>query len=381
MDKKQILALFVCSLVFWTLGNGLLPLLPVYTIQIGADPALAGYYLSFSYLALAVGAISAGWLSDKYNRRKVPLIIIGLVNIPLTWLMGKVGNIWSLSLLTAVLWGVGGLGLALINILAGLSAGQTERGKIFGVLSLTSGLGAFVGGIATGFITDRWGYATMFSVMAALIVILPLAALFLTEKRVEIDRVADGVAKKKVNLGKSFHLLFFASLFASIASFTILLGRSLLMSDMEFGAFAISSTGAIGGLVSMPIPLLMGWLSDRTGRKLHIYLGYLAIIASVLVLSVSTSLWNFYIVIILQVLFAGGNASVGNAMVMDLVPKSSLGRGLSLFSTTTWIGGIIGFAGGGYAFQSYGLLTTSILGICLVLVAGVLLLPIRSEVA
>ena len=39
MSKKQILALFVCSLVPWTVGNGLVPLLPVYATQLGADPA------------------------------------------------------------------------------------------------------------------------------------------------------------------------------------------------------------------------------------------------------------------------------------------------------------------------------------------------------
>jgi len=36
MTKGQISLLFVCSLVFWTTGNGLLPLLPLYAGQLGA---------------------------------------------------------------------------------------------------------------------------------------------------------------------------------------------------------------------------------------------------------------------------------------------------------------------------------------------------------
>jgi MFS family permease len=379
MRKRQLLALFICSLVLWTVGNGLVPLLPVYAVRLGADPAAAGYYLAFSNLALAVGAITAGWLSDRLKRRKLPFIIVTLASIPLSWLMGRAGNIWSLSLLTAVLWACGGLGLTMVAILTGLSAGEHERGQIFGILSLTSGLGALIGGLTTGFIADRWGYPAMFSAVAVFMLLAPLAGLFLTESVVEPGQVSEALAGKKLSLGRSYHLLFFASLVASVAGFIIVLVRSLHMSDLEFGALAISSTGAVGGLVALPIPLIMGWLSDRTGRKRYLYLAYLASIASLLVLAVATSLWNFFIVSILQTIFVGINATVGNAWVADLVPPGSLGRGLALFGTTAWIGGILGFAGAGYALQSLGRLPTLFIGICLLLIAVVLLIPIRSE--
>ena len=185
MSKKQILALFVCSLVPWTMGNGLIPLLPVYATQLGADSATAGLYLAFSYAALAVGTVSAGWLSDRFQHRRTPIIIAGLAGIPIAWLMGRVGNVWSLTVLTAILWFCAGLGGALIVILTGLSAGEHERGKIFGILSLTSGLGALIGGLATGFIVDRWGFAAMFSAMALFLVLWPVTGMFLTEKKAE----------------------------------------------------------------------------------------------------------------------------------------------------------------------------------------------------
>jgi len=379
MSKKQILALFVCSLVPWTVGNGLVPLLPVYATQLGADPAAAGYYLAFSYFALAVGAVAAGWLSDRLRRRKMPLIISGLAGIPIAWLIGRVGNIWGLSMLTAMLWFCGGLGLALIGILTGLSAGDDERGKVFGILSLTTGLGALISGLTTGFIVDRWGFPTMFTAVAVFLILWPLAGIFLTEKEVERVQGEGRLAKERSRLGRSYHFLFAASLVASVASFIIVLGRSLLMSDLGFGAMAIASTGAVGGIVAMPLPLLMGWLSDRTGRKIFLYLGYLAGIASLSVLAISTSLWHFCIVLVLQTIFMTVSATVGNALVTDLLPQESLGRGLSLFGATGWIGGVLGFAGAGYALQSLGTLPTFIIGICLTLIAIVLLIPIRSR--
>jgi len=67
-------------------------------------------------------------------------------------------------------------------------------------------------------------------------------------------------------------------------------------------------------------------------------------------------------------------------MVTDLVPQGSLGRGMSLFTATTWVGGIIGFAGTGYAVQRLGMTSTFVMGAFLPLIAIVLLIPIRQVV-
>ncbi len=56
INRKQLAALFICSLVPWVVGNGLLPLLPVYAVKLGADSTVAGLYLAFSYLAIALGS-------------------------------------------------------------------------------------------------------------------------------------------------------------------------------------------------------------------------------------------------------------------------------------------------------------------------------------
>ena len=378
MSKRQILALFVCNLVLWTAGNGLIPLLPVVATRLGASPAVAGYYLAFSYLALALGAVTAGWLSDRLQRRKMPFIIVGLASIPIAWLIGRVANVWGLSVLTAMLWFCAGLDLALVSILAGLSAREGERGKVFGLLSLTSGLGGAIGGLASGSIVERWGFPTMFLAVAVFLILLPLAGAFLTEQAVVRVPGVDAQARKGPGLGRYYYLLFAASVAASVAHFIILFGRSLLMGNLGFGPVAIASTGVVGGIVSMPLPLLMGWLSDRAGRKGFLYLGYLAGIIGLSILAMSESLWHFWIVLALEEICTAANISIGSAWVTDLVSRESLGKGLSLFGATSWLGGVLGFATAGYAFQSFGRAPTLLLGICLKLMAVVLLLPIRS---
>lgn len=75
--------------------------------------------MAFSYLAISISSISSGWVSEKLQKRKIPIIIAGLVGIPTTWAICQAGDVFELSILTALLWFYGGLGIGLIGILAG----------------------------------------------------------------------------------------------------------------------------------------------------------------------------------------------------------------------------------------------------------------------
>jgi MFS family permease len=292
--------------------------------------------------------------------------------------MGRAPNIWYLTAFSATFYLWAGMTVTLISILVGLFARETERGRAFGILALTNPLGSLVGGFMAGPIADRWGYTAMFAVLSLFGILWPLTGFLLKDK--EVARVQPGetaTAEKRPGLGGSFYLLFLASLAAMVASFVSTLGRSLVMNDLGFAATAISSAGAISGAATLPLPPLIGWLSDRVGRKLFLALGYLIGTVGLLVLPASVSLWHFWVASLLLSIFWAVNIGVGPALVTDLVPRESLGRGVSLFSTTTWIGGIIGFAGTGYAVQALGMTATFVVGAFLTLMAILLLIPIR----
>jgi MFS family permease len=96
-----------------------------------------------------------------------------------------------------------------------------------------------------------------------------------------------------------------------------------------------------------------------------------------LVLAVSVTLWNFWLVASLLSVLSYVSMGVGAALVTDLVPQEALGRSMSLFNATAWMGGIIGFAGTGYAIQILGLRSTFVMVACLPVIAILLLIPIR----
>lgn len=376
MGKKQLVVLFLCSLVPWTIGNGIAPLLSVQAAELGATQSLAGACLSLSQLAMAAGTVSAGWLSDRLHCRKIPALVAGVASTPALWLMGQAATLWGLAMALAVWFFCAGLILALITIAAGLCTEEDGRGKVFGILALTAELGAVLGGGLAGPIAGRWGYSSMYTVLSLIGILGPLAGLLWEDRTVATAPSTEtALAKKEAGLGRSFHLLFVASLGAAVASFVFFLGRSFVMADLGFDAAALSSAGVIGGAVALPVPLLVGWLSDRLGRKRFVAFSFLATTMGLLTLCVSTVLWHFWAASILFTLcFAGG--PVGSALVTDLVPRGALGRGLALYNATMWLGGIVGCAVTGYAAQGLGTTPTLLAGACLPLLAVGLLAPI-----
>jgi MFS family permease len=341
-------------------------------------PPLSGAYMAISFLALATGSVGASWLSDRLQRRKTLIVGGGMVSVPALWLMGRATDIWGLTVFSATWYFLGGLAIALISILAGLSAEESERGGVFGLLALTTPLGALIGGLATGPIADRWGYPAMFAALSLLGIVWPLTGLLLTDKLVTpVQRRETVMAGERPGLGRSFTLLFLASLAASVVTSVFMMGRSLAMNDLGLAAAAISSAAAIGGATTLPLPPLVGWLSDRAGRKRFLALGYLAGTAGLLSLVFSVSLWHFWVASFLVSAVMPVNLGVGSAMATDLVPREAVGRAISLFSATNWVGAVIGYAGTGYAIQHLGLTAAFVIGACLPLLAIVLLVLIR----
>lgn len=350
----QLVIMFGYALVNWSIGNGLLPLLPKIAARLGADPVTVGIYLAASYVALALGTVAAGFLADRAGNRRSFMIAAMLIAAPLIALTSWATEVWELAVLTASVWCLAGMALTLVTIRAGASAAPGERGRILGFLALAAPLGSVVGGLGVGALADTVGYPTMWILLGIVVLACPLLAAGLHE-RPDSGR-ATRAPRPAVSMRWTvpFFLLIVCGVFAAFGSFVGGLGRTLAM-EAAYSDTAITSTVAVSGVVALPFTILLGWMSDRVGRLPFIAACYALGALGLLVYAAAASLAMFWIAASLVGFVSYVSTGVGSALVVDLVDRPSLGRGLAYFGATGWVGAILGFGLGGVGFATLGL--------------------------
>lgn len=374
MKQRQFLLLFICSLVTWWVGIGLMPLLPIYAATLGATPTMVGMFLSFSFFTLALGTASAAWLARKLPRRTWLLALLSLVGAAISFLLGMATQLWQLVLLVAMIWFIGGVSLVLLGVLTGLAATVHERGRIFGLLAASSALAGVIGGLVMGPTAERWGYPALFALIAATFLLQGVLALLIDEPAAPLASTPQGKhGQQPGRLSRVVIVLLAANVCYSIGSFVAGMGRSLAMDQAGFGISAISlvaGAGSAAGLIGMP---LFGRLSDGGNRLTMLALTYALGVLALVGMVYASSLATFLVVAALMAA-AGSERAIAGALVTDLAPPGALDRYMARFDTARWAAGIVGFAGAGYGVELLGLPATLLLGALLTGVSIVLLI-------
>jgi len=124
------------------------------------------------------------------------------------------------------------------------------------------------------------------------------------------------------------------------------------MAERQQAGCAVSAgLGSATGLMWSPV---IGRLSDRVNRVYLLCLIYAIGVLALIMLARNSTLVGFIIVSALMAV-NGAERAVSSALIIDLLPSHALNRGISFLDAAKWIGGVIGFAGTGYAIQFMGL--------------------------
>lgn len=352
-DKRQLRILFVWSLLAWIVAAGLLPLLPVHARRLGATPGVVGAYMASAYVAIAAGSLLAAWLARRRHRRR-RWAIAASAGTPIgLGLMAWAANVWGLAGATALAWLCFGLMAAIGNTLVGLRAEEAERGRAFGALGMTQGLGTLIGGALMGPAADRWGYRGMFLLAAGVGALLTATSLFLKDAQAAEPDEARPESGAAAHLGRRYWAYLGAFFLIAIAYFCGLVSQPLLMNEQGFRAAAISSTASITGLVGLLAQPAAGWLSDHVGRRNLLAAAFGVMALALWMLAASIALWHFWLAAALMAL-SNARTPLQRALVADTLSDASLGLGLALLAASGWVGGIIGFGVGGHALEAVG---------------------------
>ncbi|MBV9355742.1 MAG: MFS transporter [Chloroflexi bacterium] len=373
MARRSIAALCLCALCVYAGISGLIGLMPLYLTRLGADAGQTGRFLAVVYLCLAASTAAAGKLAHRSARRKLWLILGGLLAAPLCWAMSRATSISAALAVLACLWFVTGFPIAMLSILAGRAAepGRRGRGRTFGALTLSASLGLLLGSLASGPVVDRWGFSGLFTAFGWFYLLIPVAGRLVDDPTTGPAHMPDASISTKMMGGRAFVLLLVASVVAQAVNITLFLSRALIMDRYGYDATAISGASAAGTVLTLPLPLVLGWLADRADRKLLLLACFAAPVLGLLVQVSAAQLWQFWLASALSTV-VGASIVVASVVITDLFAAHTLSVRLALLNATPWIGIVVGLTAGGAAIQW--LQATSALELALAPGLGALLL-------
>ncbi len=237
--------------------------------------------------------------------------------------------------------------LALVGVLTAVHADDEERGAAYSLMFTAYPLAGVVGGATAGWLLEGHGFPTLFLVMAVVWIGTPLAGLAVRDAKdgeVPAGEEEGAAPVPLAAFGRSYFALLAAALLVATAVNVSRLGTSLSMEALSFSPAAVASTATVSGLITVPVTLLIGALSDRLGRQRFLTAGYLLAAAAAVALVLAQTLWQFWLAATLAMIAYSVSNAVGSA----------LGRGISWFNAVNSAAGIFSFAAAGWVMEALG---------------------------
>jgi MFS family permease len=388
----NVFALSFVSLLNDTSSDIIYPLLPAFlALTLGASPFAIGLIEGFAESVAAFLKLFSGYLSDKFERRKLPVFVGYALASIVRPLLAFVGS-WQQVLLVRVTDRVGkGIRGAPRDAIIAASVPEEQRGLAFGFNRAADHLGAIIGPIVAFFLLSYFAadtdhptaqeYQQVF-LFASVPVVLGLFVIvfFVKEKPKEI---AAEIEQPKIRLslkefdGNFKRLLFVVALFTlsnSTDAFLLLRAENagiapavlpLLWMALHFSKVVSS--------------LIFGDFSDRVGRKTLIFSGWILYALVYAGFAFVSQAWQTWALFLIYGIYFGLTEGVEKALVADLVPKEKRGTAfgfynlafsITVFPASLLFGAIWTTFGAEAAF-----LISAIISVC----AAILLLTIQTR--
>jgi DHA1 family multidrug resistance protein-like MFS transporter len=346
--KQRLFVILNLSLVsgFVILGISIIsPVLPQYALSFSIPVALVGWAISAFALARLVMDIPAGFLADRFGRKRN--MIFGLVLIVLSSIAAGTANNYAWLISARI---VAGIGSALYVTSATTWVAQVTAGESRGrYMSLYSGLifaGTAFGPTIGGYTAAHFGLRAPFFAyavfgLAGLIATLPLKETAdssqATQSKMSMKDVLSVLSNGPFMLVNCTVLALFF-LRAGVRSTLVPLYTSL---NLGLSEERIGILLTVAAIVTAACTFPSGWLSDRVGRKRPIMACLFLSAISVLLVSLQHSFAGLTGVMAFYGLATGLQGSIA-AWPADVAPKDRLGTSMGVYRVMGDIGMVLG---------------------------------------
>jgi MFS family permease len=390
---RNVWALSFVSLLNDTSSEIIYPLLPTFlALTLGASPFAIGAIEGLAESAASVLKLFSGYLSDRFNSRKLPVFFgyaLASVTRPLLAFVSNWQQVLFVRLTDRVGKGIRG---APRDALLAAEVPVDKRGLAFGFNRAADHLGAVFGPIVASILLWFFAqnpnnptvqeYQSVF-LLASIPVAVGLFVIVFFVKEDGRDELQATVEKSPIKLSLKEFDGNFKRFLLVIALFTL---------SNSTDAFLLLRAGEAG--ISPPmLPILWmvlhfskvvssligGSLSDKFGRKKLIFSGWILYALVYLGFAFVSEAWQAWALFLIYGFYFGLVEGAEKALVADLVPAGKRGTafglynlafGISVFPASLLLGGI---------WSIFGASTAFIFSAALSLVAAAFLLTIRTE--
>jgi multidrug resistance protein len=177
-----LLVLFVTAFVDMVGLTMVIPLLPYYATDFGADATMVGVLISAFAVAQLLVAPSWGRFSDRYGRR--PAILAGLLLTSVAYMLFAFAGSLVALLISRLIQGAAGGTIGVVQAYVADASPPDRRTKSLGWLSVVTSLAAVIGPVF-GSVTDEYGgkHAPGVAAAALALLVAAFAWRFLRESR------------------------------------------------------------------------------------------------------------------------------------------------------------------------------------------------------
>jgi len=246
----------------------------IFGLTIGAGIVI-GLFTSGFTLAQTAAVIPIAWGGDRYDKRTVLLLTIG-IGIVVYALFPFVSSPWGFIGMRA-LQGIAVTGAGLMSLsLVGQIADSGSRANAIGKANAAALAASIFGSIAAGLIYDALGFGPVFTVIVVLLVIAWIgvyAFLEPDETRIEGFPFSDLAVNRKIATIASFRAQYAVAVTLVRTWVPIYAGVAVVDGGLAVSGLAISFTVASEKFTNMLCQPVTGRLSDRRGRAAFVFAG------------------------------------------------------------------------------------------------------------
>jgi MFS family permease len=335
----------------------------------GATSSIFSVYM----LLCCVFAFLGGWALDRYGPRKVCILMGSFTGLSLL-LASQTRSLWQLYLTYGLLLSLGtGAVYTVVNSTTSRWF-ERKRGLALGITTSGGGVGAIVmAPFATHLITHL-DWRTALIVMGSVSwLVVAMVSLLMRKEPGDVGLLPDGAKLERVKENSQdtvsvpeglslreafqagdFWALWFIWLFLSLSVHLIFVHVVPYAVDMGFSLMDAAGIVSLVGGLSIAGRVMVGRISDATGRRPLAVSCALLQVGALLLLSWARELWMLYVFAIAFGFLWGALSTMVTALIGDVFGMRSIGAIMGAMSGGWALGAAIGPAIGGYTYDMSG---------------------------